>query len=248
MKENLITNGIDNKKSEIAQENNLFKEIRKMVFIKYLNLFFSIFRFALLFFILALLPYFPTNMRPTNFFVIMQIIQILILPLFTIINLITVITGVLGRNFLIKKDNNAFLECIKYICCCQCCLCSRNVSTLKLATFIFCLISFIWSFYILYYFIKDFSETINSSRFFPYLKKQVKIKIILYFADSLLLLFQSYFFYYYEFFLKRGEIYIEFYKRLIIKNRNKEASFVRNELPSNIDNFLINSGTEMNNV
>ena len=84
-----------------------------MVFIKYLNLFFSIFRFALLFFILALLPYFPTNMRPTNFFVIMQIIQIIILPLFTIINLITVITGVLGRNFLIKKDNNAFLECIK---------------------------------------------------------------------------------------------------------------------------------------
>ena len=62
------------------------------------------------------------------------------------------------------------------------------------------------------------------------------------------LLFQSYFFYYYEYFLKRGEIYIEFYKRLIIKNRNKEASFVRNELPANIDNFLIYSGTEMNNV
>ena len=27
MKENLITNGIDNKKNEIYQENNLFKEI-----------------------------------------------------------------------------------------------------------------------------------------------------------------------------------------------------------------------------
>ena len=80
------------------------------------------------------------------------------------------------------------------------------------------------------------------------MEKQVTIKTILHFADSLLLLCQSYFYYYYEYFLKRGEIYIEFYKRLIIKNRNKEADFVRNELPINIDNFLINSGTEMENV
>ena len=248
MKENLITNGIENKKNEISQENNLFKEIKRMVFIKYLNLFFSIFRFCLMFFILRLFPFFPTAIVPTYFFVIMHIFLIIILPLFTIINLITVITGVLGRNFLIKKDNNNFLDCIKYIFCFQCCICDKNVGTLKLVCFIFCLISFFWSFYLLYFFIKDFSQSPNSSRFFPYLKQQVKIKIILYFADSILLLFQSYFFYYYEYFLKRGEIYIEFYKRLIIKNRNKEASFVRNELPANIDNFLIYSGTEMNNV
>ena len=246
MKENLIITDkpINN---EIAQEKELFKEIKKMLYIKYLNLFFSIFRFSLMFYLLSLLGYFPSHIRPTDFFISMHIFLVLILPVFTIINLFTVITGVLNRSFLIKKDVNNYLESIKYICCCLCCICSKNVGTLKLVTFIFSLISFIWSFYLLYFFIQDLKTT-NNSRFFPYLEKQVTIKTILHFADSLLLLCQSYFYYYYEYFLKRGEIYIEFYKRLIIKNRNKEASFVRNELPANIDNFLIYSGTEMNNV
>jgi len=246
MKDNLITTDKPNN-NEIAQEKELFKEIKKMLYIKYLNLFFSIFRFSLMFYLLSLLGYFPTQIRPTDFFISMHIFLVLILPVFTIINLFTVITGVLNRSFLIKKDANNYLESIKYICFCFCCICSKNVATLKLVTFIFSLISFIWSFYLLYFFIQDL-RTPNNSRFFPYLEKQVTIKIILHFTDSLLLLCQSYFFYYYEYFLKRGEIYIEFYKRLIIKNRNKEADFVRNELPVNIDNFLINSGTEMQNV
>ena len=246
MQENLITNDKPNN-NEIAKEKELFKEIKKMLYIKYLNLFFSIFRFSLMFYLLSLLGYFPSHIRPTDFFISMHIFLVLILPIFTIINLFTVITGVLNRSFLIKKDANNYLESIKYICCCVCCLCSKNVGTLKLVTFIFSLLSFIWSFYLLYYFIQDL-RTPNNFRFFPYLEKQVKMKIMLYFSDSILLLFQSYFFYYYEYFLKRGEIYIEFYKRLIIKNRNKEADFVRNELPVNIDNFLITSGTEMQNV
>ena len=246
MKENLITNDQTNK-NEIVGEENLLKEIKKMSFIKCLNLSLSIFRFSLMFYILSLLQYFPTHMKPTNFFLIIHIFLILILPIFTIINLITVITGVLNRSFLVKKDFNNYLDCVKYMFCCFCCICPKNVGTLKLITFIVCLISFIWAFYLLYFFVKDL-KTPNNFKFFPYLEKQVTLKLILSFADSFLLLCQSYCFYYYEYFLKRGEIYIEFYKRLIIKNRNKEADFVRNELPVNIDNFLINSGTEMQNV
>ena len=81
-----------------------------------------------------------------------------------------------------------------------------------------------------------------------YFEKKVLIKIILYFIDSILLLLHSYFFYYYDYFLRRGEIYIEFYKRLIIKNRKEEADFVRKELPSSIDNFIINLGNQMQNI
>ena len=46
-----------------------------------------------------------------------------------------------------------------------------------------------------------------------------------------------YFFYYSEYFLKRVEKYLEYYKRLLIKNRNKEAEFVRNTLPENIEDY-----------
>ena len=75
------------------------------------------------------------------------------------------------------------------------------------------------------------------------------IKLIIFFVDTALLFGQSYFFYYYEYFLKRGKIYIEFYQRLIIKNRNKEADLVRNELPINMDNFMdaAEDGTELSN-
>ena len=114
MKENLINIIITDKpiNNEIAQEKELFKEIKKMLYIKYLNLFFSIFRFSLMFYLLSLLGYFPSHIRPTDFFISMHIFLVLILPVFTIINLFTVITGVLNRSFLIKKDVNNYLESI----------------------------------------------------------------------------------------------------------------------------------------
>ena len=59
MKENLITNeknnNIDN--NSIANEEQLFREIKKMLYIKYLNLFFSIFRLFLMFYSLSSLGY-----------------------------------------------------------------------------------------------------------------------------------------------------------------------------------------------
>ena len=44
--------------------------------------------------------------------------------------------------------------------------------------------------------------------------------------------------------------YIFIHFKIIIKNRNKEAELVRNELPINMNNFLDPSedGTEMNNI
>ena len=71
---------------------------------------------------------------------------------------------------------------------------------------------------------------------------------MLHFIDSLILFCQTYFFYYYEYILKRGNIYIEFYKHLIIKNKNQEAESIKNELPIDVDNFIINSGSEMKKV
>ena len=243
MQEKLIINDINNniKTNEILQEKELLGEVKKMCFIKYLNLIFAIFRLILLFFLLLLLAYFPTNSRLTDFVVIMLLFNIFIVPIYTIINLITIISGVVHRNFWL---NNKILPCKNFfrnVCCPFCCFCSKNVFSMKLVSFFFSIMSFIWSFYFLCYYIKDLKNP-NNTKFFPYLEKNLIIKIILYFIDSFLLLGHSYFFHYYQYFLRRREIYIEFYKRLIIKNRNKEAEFVRNELPENNED---SNGTEM---
>ena len=93
-----------------------------------------------------------------------------------------------------------------------------------------------WSFCLLYYVKNDLI-----------IGKKDIIKLIIHFIDTILLFGQSYFFYYYNYFLNREKLYIELYKRLIIKNRKNEAECVRRELPVNIDEDN-NSGTEMENV
>ena len=250
MKENLITNyqEIKSNNNAISQETILIKEVKKMLIIKYINLFFSLSRLFIMFFSLTLLniPFY----RPQNlFFIFLFFYSVIILPIFTLINLITIITGILGRNFLIQKETNNILDCIRYVLCCSCCACTKNVGTLKCATFIFGIINLIKSFYFLYNYIIIIKNP-NNADYNPYILRDIIIKLILFFVDTALLFSQSYFFYYYEYFLKRGKIYIEFYKRLIIKNRNKEADLVRNELPININNFLDGSedGTEMSNI
>ena len=245
MKENLITNeknnNIDN--NSIANEEQLFREIKKMLYIKYLNLFFSIFRLFLMFYSLSLLGYLSFFGGPTNFYIILVLFSVLIMPIYTIINLIIVIAGIIGRNF-IQNKQDSIIDCI---CCCCGCLCTKNVTTLKMLALIYGIISLLRSFYLLNFFL-IYVKTENNIKYFPNIIKNVSIKLILYFIDSILLLCQAYFFYYHEYFLKRGKIFIEFYKRLIIKNRNKEADLVRDELPANIDNLLINSETEMSNI
>ena len=110
-------------------------------------------------------------------------------------------------------------------------------------------IKLLWSLTLLYYFIKD-SFYKNNSKFFPYIYERVLCRIILYFVDSFLLFGLFYFFHYFEYFLNRVEKYLEFYKRLIIKNRNKEAEFVRNTLPYNIEAYISNNGNgeELQNI
>ncbi len=57
MKENLITNykEISNNNNILSQENSLLKEVKKMLIIKYINLFFSLSRLFIMFFSLSLL-------------------------------------------------------------------------------------------------------------------------------------------------------------------------------------------------
>ena len=250
MKDKLITNyqEIKSNNNPQSQEIILLKEVKKMLIIKYINLFFSLSRLFIMFFSLSLLEV-PFYRTPSIFYISLFFFSLIILPIFTIINFITVVTGIIRRNFLIEKDSYNILNSIRYIFCCACCVCSKNVGTLKFATLIFGIISLVKSFYLLYNYVL-YIRNPGDDRYNPDILNDVTIKLILYFVDTVLLFGQSYFFYYYEYFLNRGKIYIEFYKRLIIKNRNKEADLVRSELPINMNNFIDPSedGTELNNI
>ena len=239
MKEQLVTN--NNIKN--FEKDNLLKEIKKMSYIQYSILLLSIIRFILMFFLILLFTYFPKSFTANLFTVILFLYVILITPILNIYLLIIAITGKLNRDFWSKnKKFNLGL----YTCFCCCCIMSKNVSFLKMLTIINSIIKFAWSSCLLYYLLNDSSQP-NLSRFFPYNFKRVLYKIIINFIDSFILFSLYYCFYYSEFFLNRVEKYLEYYKRLIIKNRNKEAEFVRNTLPATIEDYISNE-TELQNV
>ena len=232
---------INNKDDE---QDILMKEIKKMSYIKYLNLAISIIRFISMFYFIILSAYLPATFRFNLLTIIFTLLIILILPLTTIYFLAVIITGTINRDFWIqKKPTQNYL----YACFCCCCIISKNVSWLKILSIYWAIIEFCWSFIIFYYLIKDFSGP-NNAQFFPFSYKRIIKKTILHFFDSFLLFGQSYFFYYIQYFLSRIEKYLEYYKRLIIKNRNKDAEFVRNILPAEIHNYLDNQGKELENV
>ena len=238
MHDKLIINNNDD------EHDNIMKEIKKMSYIKNLNLSFSIIRFILMFYFIFLLPYMPASLSINLFTLILAFLVILILPLITIFLLGIIISGNINRDFWFKKNPNDNC-CSTYFCCC--CLMSKNVTWLKVLSIYWGIIELCWSFINLYFSIKDFSRPI-SSKFFPYSHNRIIKKIILHFIDSFLLFGHSYFFYYTQYFLSRLEKYLEYYKRLIIKNRNKEAEFVRNILPAEIHKYIDTEGKELQNV
>ena len=237
MKETLIK-AEENKENQINDNNNdenqFLKEIKKMRLIKYLNLFFSIFRFSLLLPKLEYIDSISLAQEPSYINFYMFIYNFFVSSIFTIMNLITITIGLINRNLVINKNDSTLFYCIIACFSCFCCVCTKNVIILKQVNFICFLISLFWSFRLLYY-----AQYLN-------LRKGDIIKLIIYFTDTILLFGQSYFFYYYEYFLNRVKLYIELYKRLIIKNRKKEAELVRRELPANMED--IDSGTELENV
>ena len=239
MKEQLITT--NNIKS--VEEDILFREIKKMSYIQYLILLISLIRFILMFFLVSLLGYFPKSFIANLFTVILFLYVILITPLLNIYFLIIAITGKINRDFWLKNKKYSLGL---YTCCCCCCIMSKNISYLKIVSIINSIIKFAWSSCLLYYLLNDSSQP-SIRRVFPYNPKRVLYKIIISFIDSFLLFSLYYCFYYSEFFFKRIEKYLEYYKRLIIKNRNKEAEFVRNTLPATIEDYVSNE-TEMQNV
>ena len=205
-----------------------------MRLIKYLNLFFSIFRFSLLLPKVQYVDSIFLAQAPSYINFYMFLYNFFVSSIFTIINLITITICLINRNFVRNQKDCTLLYCIIACFCCFCCICTKNVIILKQVNFICFLISLFWSFRLLYY-----AQYLN-------LRKGDIIKLIIYFTDTILLFGQSYFFYYYEYFLNRVKLYIELYKRLIIKNRKKEAELVRRELPANMED--IDSGTELENV
>ena len=127
---------------------------------------------------------------------------------------------------------------------------SKNIIYLNIISVISTIISYFWSLFLLFYLIKDFSIP-NNGIFFPLLQERTIKRIIFNFIDSFLLLFQSYYFHYNKYYLSRIDKYLEYYKRLIIKGKNKEANIIRQNLPTDIDNYLssnIINGTELQNI
>ena len=238
MKDQLIPNKSNGK------NDDLMKEIKKMSLLKYLNLLFSIIRFFMIFPLTFLILYFPSTFKVTLFTQIIGLTNVLILPLITSFLFVVVISGTKDRDFWVKKNS---VKLNFYNCFFCSCIMSKNVNFLQKLTFIFCANDFIWSFILSYYLIKDFAIP-NNSKYFPFSWKRIIYRIILNWIDSILLFLQFYCFRYYGYFLNRLEIYIEYYKRLIIKKRDEEAGFVRNILPYDINEYISSSGEELQNV
>jgi len=138
MEVNLINN--DNNFNE--KEKKLYFEVKKMRYIKYINLFFAIIRFILMFFLLSLYLYNPYSSYyvPSHFLSFLETFIILFLPIFNASNLITLIMGIINRNFNINNSNK-LVEIACFFCCFSCCICtticSKNVTTLKFLTLFF---------------------------------------------------------------------------------------------------------------
>ena len=227
------------------EQDKLMKEVKKMFFFKIFILLSSLIRFFLMFILLFLIVYFPASFRPSFLNLFFVLYLVLISPIFTIFNVIVITTGIINRDFWIKIKLEK-LNCYKM--CCFCCIMSKNVTFLKRLTLTNATIITLWSFYFISLIIKDHAFPKNFT-FFPHSYKRIIIRAILNCIDSLLLIGQWYSLHFIEFFLKRVNIYLEYYKRLIIKNRNKDATFVRDNLPAQIDDYLPSEGgTELQGV
>jgi len=229
------------------EEEPLMKEIIKMSFIKYLNLIFSIIRFILIFVFIFIANFLPYSFEFNIFTKIILLYKISFIQLSTIYLLIVVCLGTFRRNFI--RGTDQFNYAIFSVCCGCCFFCcySNNVSFFTVLSFFCSIIVFAWTFILFYYYMKDLSYP-NNNIYFSYKMKGNLVTIIINLIDSLLLLSQFYFFKYWEYFLGRVNKYIEYYKRLVIKNKTKEANFVRNILPYQIDNYIPNNEEELQNV
>ena len=228
MNDNLVVDNDD------IQNDPLMKEIKKMLYIKYLNVLLSILRFFLICFIQNLNKLLYSYFNKFIFFDV-----ILILPTITIYLLIVAIVAICQRDFLKRDECNCcpgIILCLFCFWCYLCCM-AKNLTFLKILTFILFLIELSWSFVLLYFYIG--LEASN---------KGILIRIIITLFDSLLLLSQFYCFSYFNYFLGKIEKYIEYYKRLIIKNKKEEASFVRDTLPVKIEDYIDHEENELQDI
>lgn len=253
-------------KDNLEIENNnieddpIMKEIKKMVYIKYLNGLLLILRFILIIVHYDLNESFTLN---KDFSEIMCLSFIIYLPIITINLLIYVIKAICYKNF-IKR-----LECIFWIICpllsilFNWVLIYTTYFTSCIADIVLFLLSFLY-----YYFYMEknlicckglililFIIQINWKFVLSYIyidlddsKKRVLNIIIVFILDSLSLLFQFYCFDYTSYFFSRIKKYIEYHKILLIKNKKEEASFIRNTLPVKIEDYINLEEEELENI
>ena len=256
MKENLIIEDDD------IQNDPLMKEIKKMKNIKYLNLFLSILRVYLMIclqYFYTLLPNSLSNLDYFESFIFFDIV--IYIYIITIYLFIVVLLSDCKKDFLkraqcdyrlfyflipliiyyilIYKLNNISFNLLYYVWF-LCCLCfmAQNLIFLKQLTFMLFIIELIWPLVFFFFYYLSYLSPSN--------KKLEKIQLL--FFDSFLLLSQFYCFKYYNYFYGRIKKYMDYYKILLMKNKKKEAAFVRNVLPVKIIDYINSEEVELENI
>ena len=200
----------------------LDKEVNKMYWLKILNLIISILIIPLYFFIILL---FFLSLKNLSIFVILDslffILLFAFLLLFIIISFISFIINLLGtvsNSFWIKTSDSKIDKCCCYLCCC--CI---NIKFLKFFYLLFAILIFLWDgAFIVYYIQMNNEHNLGQYSIFNAIENALLVLGVV-----LLLLFQSYCFFYYNKFLNRLQIYLEYYKKLIVRGDEKKAQRVR---------------------
>jgi len=233
------------KKENDDCEEQLNKQIKKMSRIKIINIIISIIRINLIFFAINSKIILIFFFQLPIFIYTISILIVIFFPIRTIALSITIILGTINRNFVIKKSNYfCYGICSFFFCHTLWCCFPHNVNYLKKNIISFFILKIFWiGIWIYVYFLRLFKI-----RLFIILEKDIIFIILLNVFDCLLLLCQSYIFSYYEYFLRRTDIYIEYYKRLIIKNKTEEANFIRAQLPYELNDYISTDAIELRNI
>ena len=205
-----------------AAESQLDKEVNKMYCLKILNLIISINIIPSFIYLVRL---YSLSLRNVSAFVVFEslflILLFVILFLFIMISFVAFIINLLGtisNSFWIKTSNSKINKCCCYICCC--CI---NIKCLKFFYLLFAILVFLWDGAFIFYYIKVY----NKYNLGKYSMLNAIENALFGFGVVLLLLFQSYCFFYYNKFLNRLPIYLEYYKKLIVRGDEKKAQKVR---------------------
>ena len=203
-------------------DSQLDKEVNKMYCLKILNLISSFLIIPLFIYIMIIFIFVAISQ---NLAIYIEFFALIIL--FAILNLFISVAffafiinlfGTISNSFWIKTNDSKIDKCCCYVCCC--CI---NINCLKYFYLLFAILMFLWDGTFIFINIEMF----NKYNMEKYIILNAIKKALLGFCIVLLLLFQSYCFFYYNKFLNRLQIYLEYYKKLIVRGEEKKAQKVR---------------------